>query len=84
MNKDTVKETTKEKTTAKQQEAKEIVYMEVKGNVLLNVRERQNINGEILGRLHPASKVAVLETHDKWVKIKQQNLEGYVLVEYLK
>ena len=84
MNKDTVKKTTKEKTTAKQKEVKEIVYMEVKGNVLLNVRERQNVNSEILGRLHPASKVAVLETHDKWAKIKQQNLEGYVLVKYLK
>jgi uncharacterized protein YgiM (DUF1202 family) len=50
----------------------------------LNVRSRPSSEGNIVGVLEENARVEVLEQKGVWWKIKYENIEGYVVAEYLR
>jgi GTPase SAR1 family protein len=50
----------------------------------LNVRSRPSSEGDIVGVLEENARVEILEQTGVWWKIKYENIEGYVVAEYLK
>lgn len=50
----------------------------------LNVRKTPGTNGLILGRLNRRSSVSIISTNNGWHKIRNGNLEGYVLAAHVR
>lgn len=50
----------------------------------LNIREENNTESEILGKLYKNSAAHILETKDDWYYIESGNVKGYVKAEYVK
>ncbi len=62
---------------------KEDVYKLVSVSSKLNVRNGPGTSYDIVGKLDNGAKVKIVDTNNKWDKIQYNDIEGWVLSEYL-
>jgi len=62
---------------------KEDVYKLVSVSSKLNVRNGPGTSYSIVGKLNNGAKVKIIDTNNKWEKIQYNDIEGWVLSEYL-
>lgn len=61
----------------------EDVYKLVSVSSKLNVRKGPGTSYSIVGKLDNGAKVKIIDTNNKWEKIQYNDIEGWVLSEYL-
>lgn len=61
----------------------EDVYKLVSVSSKLNVRKGPGTSYSIVGKLDNGAKVKIIDTNNKWEKIQYNDMEGWVLSEYL-
>ncbi|MGE4283438.1 MAG: NlpC/P60 family protein [Clostridia bacterium] len=62
--------------------AEEVTYGIVTGSCV-NIREQPSTSYQVLGQLYRGEKITVLERSDNWIKMKYNDIEGWMHGDYI-